>query len=92
MEFEWDEIKNAANIKKHGISFEEAESAFFDENAVEIFDELNSNAEIRFQIIALSSVRLLFVAFTIRGEEKIRIISARKADAKQAKIYNEYKR
>ena len=92
MELEWDEIKNGANIKKHGISFEDAESAFFDENAVEIFDELNSNAEIRFQIIALSSVRLLFVAFTIRGEEKIRIISARKADAKQANIYNEYKR
>ncbi|MCP9494836.1 MAG: BrnT family toxin [Pyrinomonadaceae bacterium MAG19_C2-C3] len=89
MEFEWDEDKNVENIKKHGVSFEEAELAFQDENAVELFDELNSDEEIRFQIIALSPARLLFVAFTIR-EENIRIISARKADAKQVKIYNEY--
>ena len=73
------------------MTFEEAELAFQDPNAVEIFDELNSDEEIRFQIIALSPTRLLFVAFTIR-EEKIRIISARKADANQVKIYNEYNR
>ncbi|MBA3634604.1 MAG: BrnT family toxin [Acidobacteria bacterium] len=91
MEFEWDENKNAENFKKHGVSFEEAEKAFEDENAVELFDELNSDTEIRFQIIALSSKRLLFVAFTVR-KEIIRIISARKADAKQVKIYNEYNR
>ena len=91
MEFEWDENKNAENLKKHGVSFEEAEKAFEDENAVELFDELNSDTEIRFQIIALSSKRLLFVAFTVR-KEIVRIISARKADAKQVKIYNEYNR
>jgi uncharacterized DUF497 family protein len=91
MEFEWDENKNAENFKKHGVSFEEAEKAFEDENAVELFDELNSDTEIRFQIIALSSKRLLFVAFTVR-KEIVRIISARKADAKQVKIYNEYNR
>ncbi len=92
MGFEWDENKNVENFKKHGVSFEEAVKAFQDENAVELFDELNSNGEIRFQIIALPPKRLLFVAFTIREEENIRIISARKADAKQTKIYNEYKR
>jgi uncharacterized DUF497 family protein len=91
MEFEWDENKNAENFKKHGVSFEEAEKAFEDENAVELFDELNSDTEIRFQIIALSSKRLLFVAFTVR-KEIVRIISARIADAKQVKIYNEYNR
>ncbi len=91
MEFEWNENKNAENFKKHGVSFEEAENAFEDENAVELFDELNSDTEIRFQIIALSSKRLLFVAFTVR-KEIVRIISARKADAKQVKIYNEYNR
>jgi uncharacterized DUF497 family protein len=91
MEFEWDKEKAVANFKKHGVSFEEAELAFEDENAIEIFDELNSDEEIRFQIIALSPIRLLFVAFTAR-EEKIRIISARKASAKQVKIYNEYNR
>lgn len=92
MEFEWDENKNAENFKKHGVGFQEAKKAFEDENAVELFDELNSESEIRFQIIALSPKRLLFVAFTVREEEKIRIISARKADAKQTKIYNDYNR
>lgn len=91
MEFEWDKEKAVANFKKHGVSIEEAEIAFEDENAVEIYDELNSEEEIRFQIIALSPIRLLFVSFTVR-EEKIRIISARKANAKQVKIYNEYNR
>ena len=91
MEFEWDEAKNAENFQKHRVKFEEAAKAFADENAVELFDELNSESEIRFQIIAFSPARLLFVSFTIR-EEKIRIISARKADAKQTKTYNEYKR
>jgi uncharacterized DUF497 family protein len=92
MEFEWDENKAKLNERLHGVTFEEAELAFQDENAVEIFDELNSDEEVRFQIIALSPVRLLFVAFTMCGEQTIRIISARKADAKQTKIYNEYKR
>jgi len=91
MEFEWDENKNVENFKKHRVKFEEAAKAFADKNAVELFDELNSESEIRFQIIALSPARLLLVSFTIR-EEKIRIISARKADAKQTKIYNEFKR
>lgn len=91
MEFEWDEDKAKSNEKKHGITFEEAELSFQDENAVEIFDELNSDEEIRFQIIALSPMRLLFVAFTL-SEEKIRILSARKADAKHMKIYNEFNR
>lgn len=92
MEFEWDENKAKLNERLHGVTFEEAEPAFQDENAVELFDELNSDEEVRFQIIALSPVRLLFVAFTMRGKQTIRIISARKADAKQTKIYNEYNR
>ncbi len=91
MEFEWDENKNVENIEKHSVSFEEAEKAFKDENAVELFDELNSDTETRYQIIALSPNRLLFVAFTVR-RKTIRIISARKANRKQIKIYNEYNR
>ena len=47
MEFEWDENKNVENIRKHDVSFEEAELAFRDENAVELFDELNSDSETR---------------------------------------------
>lgn len=91
MEFEWNKEKAKANFLKHGVSFEEAELAFEDESAVEIFDELNSDKEIRYQIIGLSPLRLLFVSFTVRNG-KIRIISARKANTKQIEIYNEYNR
>jgi uncharacterized DUF497 family protein len=90
MEFEWDKEKATENFRKHGVSFEEAELVFEDENAIEILDELNSNQEIRYQLIGLSPTRLLLVAFTIREEKIIRIISARKASAKQVKLYNEY--
>jgi uncharacterized DUF497 family protein len=69
MEFEWNKEKANANFKKHGVSFEEAALAFYDENAVELFDELNSDAEIRFQIIGISNTRLLFVSFTERKEK-----------------------
>jgi uncharacterized DUF497 family protein len=88
MEFEWDKEKARANFEKHGVSFEEAALAFFDENAVELFDEINSEDEIRYQLIGISNARLIFVAYTARNE-KIRIISARKANAKQIRIYNE---
>ena len=88
MEFEWDKAKAKANLRKHGVSFEEAALAFFDDNAVELFDETNSDAEIRYQLIGISNTRLLFVAYTERVE-KIRIISARKANAKHIRIYNE---
>lgn len=88
MEFEWDKEKARSNFEKHGVSFEEAMLAFFDENAVELFDETNSEDEIRYQIIGISNVRLIFVAYTARTE-KIRIISARKANARQIRIYNE---
>ncbi len=88
MEFEWDKEKANENLKKHGVSFEEAALAFFDENAVELFDELNSEAEIRYQLVGISITRLIFVAYKERNE-KIRIISARKASAKQIRFYNE---
>lgn len=90
MEFEWGPEKAKANFEKHGVSFHEAALAFFDENAVELYDDSNSGEEIRFQIIGLSDRRLLFVAFTER-DMRIRIISARKANAKQTAIYNEQK-
>jgi uncharacterized protein len=88
MEFEWDKEKVVANFKKHGVSFEEAALAFFDKNAVELFDERNSDDEIRYQLIGISNTRLILVAYTARNE-KIRIISARKANARQIRIYNE---
>ncbi len=88
MEFEWDPKKAAENLRKHHISFVEAAEAFFDESAVDLFDDINSDTEIRYRIVGISRRRLLFVAFTDR-DETIRIISARKANAKQVRIYNE---
>jgi uncharacterized protein len=88
MEFGWDKEKANANLKKHGVSFQEASLAFFDENAVELLDNANSGDEIRYQIIEISNTRLIFVAYTER-DGKIRIISARKANARHIRIYNE---
>ena len=90
MLFEWDETKSKSNKRKHRVSFEEAEQAFNDLNAIELFDEMNSEAEVRYQIVALSPIRLLFISYTVRESEIIRIISARKADADEERIYNEY--
>ena len=89
MEFEWDENKNVENTKKHGVDFHEAAMAFYDENAVILFDDVNSAEEIRYQLIAVSPNRLLFVSYTERFE-RIRIISARKANARHTRIYNEF--
>lgn len=91
MEFEWDPRKADANLKKHGVSFTEAVEAFYDPNAIEFLDDAASGDEIRFQLIGISKARLLFVGYTVRAE-RIRIITARKANAKQTKYYNEQNR
>ncbi len=88
MEFEWDPRKAAAILEKHRVTFDEASLAFSDPNAVEFFDDLNSDDEIRFQLIGISETRLLFVGYTVR-DDRIRIITARRANAKQTKYYNE---
>ena len=91
MDFESDPPKAVKNFEKHGVSFDEASLAFFDPNAVEIFDDLHSDEEIRFQLLGISSVRLLFVGYTVR-DERIHIITARKANARQVRYYNEQNR
>lgn len=91
MEFEWDPQKAVANLEKHGVSFDEASLAFFDPNAIELFDELNSEDEVRYQLVGISDFRLLFVGYTLRGD-RVRIITARKANARQVKYYNEQNR
>ncbi len=68
------------------MSFGEAAEAFEDPNAVEFLDEINTEPEIRFRLLAFSPKRLLFVGFTIRDDEKIRIITARRATTAE-KIY-----
>jgi uncharacterized DUF497 family protein len=90
LHFEWDERKAAANVKKHDISFEEAKSAFYDERARLIDDPGHSENEDRFVLLGLSSaLRLLVVCHCHRGDGGvIRIISARKATAKEAEFYS----
>ena len=91
MGFEWDEDKAELNYRTHRVRFEDAVRAFDDPNSVELLDELNSDSEIRYQLIGLTDKRLLFVSFTERLDT-IRIISARKASVRQIRIYNERKR
>ena len=81
LRFEWDAAKAATNVKKHGVSFEEAQSVFADERARLIDDPVHSDGEDRFLLLGLcSSLRLLVVCHCYRAEESvIRIISARKA-------------
>lgn len=87
--FEWDKSKAAINLKKHGVSFEEAKSAFSDERAKLIADPDHSEDEDRFILLGYSSsMRLLVVCHCYRTDESlIRIISARKASRHEAASY-----
>ena len=86
--FEWDSHKNISNLQKHGVSFEEAKTVFTDEYARLISDPDNSESEDRFILLGTSiDSKLLVVCHCIRDAESIRIISARKADKQERKIY-----
>lgn len=89
LKFEWDKNKNQSNIKKHGISFEEASSVFYDDEALIINDEAHSQKEERFVLIGFSyKYNLLVVCHCYRqNEEIVRIISARKATKNEQKEY-----
>jgi uncharacterized protein len=89
LRFEWDARKATANLKKHGVTFEEAKSVFVDEHAKLIDDPDHSDDEDRFVLLGLSSaLRLLLVCHCYRGDDGvIRIISARKAAAKESRSY-----
>jgi len=89
LSFEWDEDKNQGNQKKHGISFEEAETVFYDDNAVQFWDDNHSKMEDRFLMLGRSSkMRILLIVHCFREKESIiRIISARKATPKEIQEY-----
>ena len=89
LRFEWDERKSSLNFGKHGVTFDDAKTVFFDEQARLKDDPDHSQDEERFLLLGLSStLRLLVVSHCYRGEDKvIRIISARKATAKESKSY-----
>jgi hypothetical protein len=87
--FEWDDAKNKINLKKHGVSFEEAQTVFFDDNAIEFDDPDHSLDEERYLLLGFSqSLKILVVCHCYRDSESIiRIISARKATKKEQKAY-----
>lgn len=87
--FEWDPSKAAINLQKHQISFEEAKSVFYDEFAVQFFDEAHASDEERFLMLGMSSTaQLLIVCHCERHHGKtIRIISARKATKRESAFY-----
>jgi uncharacterized protein len=86
--FEWDPRKARSNEKKHGISFEEAQSVFFDEQALLLEDPQPLHEEERFVLLGLSaSLRLLVVIHAQRDEDLIRIISARRASRLETEEY-----
>lgn len=91
LRFEWDQRKAAANLKKHGIGFEEAKSAFYDEHARLIDDPDHSADEERFILLGLSfSLRIVVVCHCYRGDDEvIRIISAMKATAHETRSYKQ---
>ncbi len=89
MDFEWDECKNQINQAKHGVSFEEAKTVFYDEQALLEYDELHSESEDRFRILGYSDRgNVLLVVHCLRENETIiRIISSRKATATERAGY-----
>jgi hypothetical protein len=87
MKVEWDAAKAESNLEKHGVAFEEAVSCLLDPLAIAIEDE-RADLESRWVLVGLSSrVRLLTVVYTLRSEETIRLISARKATRREAENY-----
>ena len=88
--FTWDERKNRQNQKKHGVSFEEAQSVFFDDAAREFFDPDHSEDEERFLLVGRSyGLRVLLICHCYRETKGvIRIISARRATKKERAVYH----
>lgn len=91
--FEWDEVKNRENKRKHGVSFEEARTVFLDESAIRFSDPDHSTDEDRFLMLGISfQLRVLVVCHCFRvGDAVIRLISARKASRREEAIYWDWK-
>ena len=91
IEFDWDPAKAALNLRKHGVSFEEAQTVFYDEFAIQFYDERHSSAEERFLMLGMSSgAHLLLVCHCERNSgDVIRIISARKATKLECSSYGQ---
>jgi uncharacterized DUF497 family protein len=87
MDFEWDDVKEQANRRKHGLDFRTAAEVFLDPHVIE-FDDRGADDELRFNAIGLVDGRMLFVTCTMRGAI-VRIISARGAEPHEKTKYHE---
>jgi uncharacterized DUF497 family protein len=87
MDFEWDNAKERANRKKHGVDFRTAAKVFLDPHVME-FDDLGMGDELRFHAIGLVDGRMLFVTYTMRGVV-VRVISASGAEPHEKRKYHE---
>ncbi len=94
LEFEWDKRKETANVKKHGVSFEEARTAFYDECAIQFYDPDHSDHEDRFILLGFSlKPQVVVVCHYFRESETVvRIISARRADKDEENTYWEQRK
>ena len=89
MDYEWDQEKAASNLEKHGVSFEEAATAFDDPLYIDFYDPDHSIDEHRYLIMGQSTQgRLLIVSYTERGET-VRLISAREMTSNERRAYEE---
>jgi uncharacterized DUF497 family protein len=86
--FQWDDAKAIANVERHGVTFEAARGAFKDPFALDWLDESEDYGEDRFAVVGMAEGRLLYVAYTMRGES-IRMISARLAEPFERRRYHE---
>ncbi len=87
MQFEWDDEKANANLKKHGVSFDEAKTLFDDLFSVELFDPDHSDSESRFVIVGESNLQRLLIVSYAERHDSVRIISARPATPKERRDY-----
>ena len=86
MNFQWDERKNQGNIRKHGFDFQDAERVFTGPVLI-VADERRDYGEVRFTALGFLEDVLVFIAYSMRSEEDIRVISMRKATSAERRFY-----
>lgn len=89
MNLEWDADKAGRNLQKHGVAFEDAALVFYDQGRIESYDGREDYAEDRWATIGLAHWSILYVVYTVREADTIRVISARKAVPHEQKQYRE---
>jgi uncharacterized protein len=89
MELEWSAAKAKSNLQKHGVSFDDAALVFYDPARIETYDGREDYGEDRWATVGLAHTIALYVVYTMRNDETVRLISARKANAKEQRHYHQ---